>query len=219
MINHAINNVAEIDKVTNILVKRCREWYALHCPEAEHEFTDHAFFIGVILEKDKATLLKELKLKKEDSMGADLSEPDLKQVLLLAEEIQRLSILREKHLAYLDVLTKKYCPNMQELCGTAIAAKLIEMVGSLKRLALLPSSTIQLLGAEKALFRHLTRKAKSPKHGIIVNHPVVQNAKREDKGKSARALADKISLCARLDYFKGEFKAKEYKEELEKRFR
>ena len=218
IINHATNNIAELDKVANILVKRCREWYALYCPEAEHEFTDHAMFIDLILKMDKAQLLKELKLKKEESMGADLKEPDLKQIMLLAEEIKQMHILREKHLAYLDTVTKNYCPNMQELCGTTIAAKLIEKVGSLKRLALLPSSTIQLLGAEKALFRHLTRKAKSPKHGLIVNHPIVQKVRKEDKGKAARALADKISLAARLDYFKGEFKADKMKKELEERF-
>src|SRR3989344_3164943 len=76
IINHATNNIAELDKVANILVKRCREWYALYCPEAEHEFTDHAMFIDLILKMDKAQLLKELKLKKEESMGADLKEPD-----------------------------------------------------------------------------------------------------------------------------------------------
>ena len=142
LINHAINNIAELDKVANILVKRCREWYALYCPEAEHEFTDHAVFINLIMKMDKVQLLKELKLKKEESMGADLKEPDLKQIMLLAEEIKKLYTLREKHLAYLDTVTKNYCPNMQELCGTTIAAKLIEKVGSLKRLALLDRKSV-----------------------------------------------------------------------------
>src|SRR3989344_213579 len=143
IINHTINNIAELDKVANILVKRCREWYGLYCPEAEHEFTDHAVFINLILKMDKTQLLNELKLKREESMGADMERSHVEQILVLAEEISRLYVLREKHLAYLDTVTKKYCPNMQELCGTTIAAKLIEKVRSLKRLALLPSSTIQ----------------------------------------------------------------------------
>ena len=82
---------------------------------------------------------------------------------------------------------------------------------------MLPASTIQLLGAEKALFRHIKTNAKSPKHGIIINHQFVQKAQRKNKGKAARILADKLSLCARLDYFKGEFKGEEYKKELERK--
>ncbi|MFC1801226.1 C/D box methylation guide ribonucleoprotein complex aNOP56 subunit, partial [Nanoarchaeota archaeon] len=112
---------------------------------------------------------------------------------------------------------KKYCPNLLELCGSTIGSGLIELAGSLKRLATFPSSTVQLLGAEKALFRHIRTGARSPKHGLILQHPLVQNAK--EKGKAARALADKISLASRLDFFKGEFKAKEMRKELEKKFK
>jgi len=112
---------------------------------------------------------------------------------------------------------KKYCPNLLELGGITISAKLIELGRSVKHLAMLPASTIQLLGAEKALFRHIKMGNKSPKHGVIINHPIVQKAGRKEKGKAARMLADKLSLCARLDFFKGEFKAKEYREELEKK--
>jgi nucleolar protein 56 len=110
---------------------------------------------------------------------------------------------------------KNYCPNVLELAGATIGAKLIELAKSLKRMALLPASTVQLLGAEKALFRHLKLKTKSPKYGVIFQHPLIQNAKRSERGKMARRLADKLSLCARLDYFKGEFKAKEYRKMLE----
>jgi len=95
----------------------------------------------------------------------------------------------------------------------------MELGKSLKHLAMLPASTIQLLGAEKALFRHIKTGSRSPKHGIIINHSIVQKAKRNEKGKAARMLADKLSICAKLDYFKGEFKAKEYKKELEENFR
>ena len=82
-------------------------------------------------------------------------------------------------------------------------------------MALLPASTEQLLGAEKALFRHLKTGSRSPKFGVIFSHPIIQKASRKQKGKAARILADKLSLCARLDYFKGEFKAKEYRKEIE----
>ena len=215
-IMQTINNIDELDKTINLLTKRLREWYELYLPELSHKVRDHEVFIRLVLEKNKKQLMAELQVK--DTMGAELKSEDLNELLLLAQHIQQARALQEKHLAYLETLMKKYCPNMLELCGTTIAAKLLEMAGSLKRLALFPSSTVQLLGAEKALFRHLTRKARSPKHGIIVTHPIVQSAQRKDRGKAARALADKISMCARLDYFKGAFKALEYKKALEKRF-
>ena len=110
---------------------------------------------------------------------------------------------------------KTYCPNLLELAGVTIGAKLIELGKSLKHLALLPASTIQLLGAEKALFRHIKTGARSPKYGVIHAHSLIQKVNRDRKGKAARTLADKLSLCCRLDFFKGEFKANEYREELE----
>ena len=85
------------------------------------------------------------------------------------------------------------------------------------RLALLPASTIQLLGAEKALFRHLKTGARSPKYGILFEHQIIQKAQRKNRGKAARMLADKLSLCARLDFFKGEFKADQYEKEIEEK--
>jgi nucleolar protein 56 len=179
---------------------------------------DNAKFAELVAQKNKAELLKELKLSAEESMGANLGAEDLEEVKSLAESIGILYQLRHRHEAYLQQVMSKYCPNLLELAGATIGAKLLELGRGLKSLALLPASTIQLLGAEKALFRHIKTGAKSPKYGVIINHPLVQKCKHEDKGKVARALADKLSLCARLDYFKGEFKAPEYREELEKRF-
>ena len=95
-------------------------------------------------------------------------------------------------------------------------ARLIALAGSFERLATLPASTIQILGAEKALFRHIKTGAKSPKHGVILQHPLVLDAKA--KGKAARQVADKISIAARIDFFKGEFRGdiliKELREKL-----
>ncbi len=149
-------------------------------------------------------------------MGADLDKFQVEEITLLAKEVQSLYELRKKHELYLEKIMKKYCPNILELAGVTIGAKLIELARGLKRLALLPASTVQLLGAEKALFRHLKTGSRSPKHGIIFQHPLIQHAKKNERGKKARQLADKLSLCARLDFFKGDFKAKEYREMLEK---
>jgi len=191
------------------LVKRLREWYSWYSPEFVKSVNDNEKFVELIMKRSKV----------KESMGAELKKEDVDEMLLLGKEILNLYKLKEKHEAYLEKVMKKYCPNILELAGAAIGAKLIELGKGLKHLALLPASTVQLLGAEKALFRHIKTGAKSPKYGVIVNHPIVQKADKKKKGKAARMLADKISLCARLDYFKGEFKAKEYRKELERKLK
>jgi len=216
LIVQTIANINELDKTCNLLTKRLREWYSWYLPELSQNISNHERFAELVVEKSRDTLLKEIKV--EETMGADLDKPDVEEMLLLAKQINELYVLRDKHEDYLRKVMKKYCPNFLELAGTTIGAKLLELGKSLRHLALLPSSTIQLLGAEKALFRHIKTGAKSPKYGVIINHPIVQDAKKDEKGKAARVLADKLSLCARLDFFKGEFKAPEYKKELERRF-
>ncbi|HLD72320.1 MAG TPA: NOP5/NOP56 family protein [Candidatus Nanoarchaeia archaeon] len=212
----AIANINELDKASNLLTKRLREWYGLYFPELEQKISSPEKLVELILTKERKELLKELKIK--ETMGADLEKVHLQEILELAKKIKELQDLRKKHEIYLETVMQKYSPNLLELAGATLGAKLLELGKSLKHLALLPASTIQLLGAEKALFRHIKTGSRSPKYGILFQHPLVQNAKKEDKGKAARMLADKLSLCARLDYFKGEFKAKEYRKELEKKF-
>ncbi len=213
----AIANINELDKVSNILSKRLREWYAFYAPEVVHKISDHVRFAEIISTKTRKELFQELKINPSESMGADLEKVHVEEIILLAQEIKRVYELRRQHEMYLQTIMGEYCPNLAELAGVTIGAKLLELGRGLKALALLPASTIQLLGAEKALFRHIKTGARSPKYGILINHPLIQNASKDQKGKAARMLADKISLCARLDYFKGEFKAKEYRKELEEK--
>jgi nucleolar protein 56 len=213
----AIANIAELDKACNLLSKRLREWYCWYAPEISEKITNHEQFADAIIQKSKKELLAEFKIK--ESMGAEMEKIHVDEILLLAKQVSQLYHLRQQHEQYLEHIMKKYCPNLLELAGTTIGAKLMELSRGLKHLALLPASTIQLLGAEKALFRHITSGSKSPKYGVLFAHPLIQKARKEERGKAARMLADKLSLCARLDYFKGEFKAKEYKKELEEKFR
>jgi nucleolar protein 56 len=209
------SNITELDKSINMLIKRLREWYALYLPEFEHTTYQQEVFVEAVINKTKSELIKELDL--DVTMGADLDELHVKEMQLLAERIRSLQALRKEHETYLETVMVKYCPNLLELAGATIGAKLLEQGKSLKKLALLPASTIQLLGAEKALFRHIKSGSRSPKYGVIFAHQLIQNAKRTDRGRAARFLADKLSLCCRLDYFKGEFKAPEYKKALEER--
>ncbi len=217
LIIQTISNVEELTKMANTLVKRLREWYSWYCPEFSNKIEDNLMFTELMLKKDKKTLLRDFKFT--ESMGADLKKEDVQEMNLLAKEVVNLFNLRKKHEEYLKRVMKSYCPNILELAGTNIGAKLIELGKGLKHLALLPASTVQLLGAEKALFRHIKTKAKCPKFGVLHSHQFIQKAGKKNQGKMARTLADKLSLCARLDFFKGKFKAKEYRKELEKKLR
>ena len=215
LMTQTVSAIEEIDKVTNLLTKRLREWYGLTLPELGELVTDHAHLATLIAQHSRNELQT---LKKIDqTIGTPFIETDLTPIRQLAAQINSLYILRQEYENYLKTIMKTHCPNMLELAGATIGAKLLVMAKGLKNLALLPSSTIQLLGAEKALFRHIATGARSPKYGIIINHPYVQNSPKQNKGKAARLLADKLSLCARLDYFKGEFKAPSYKKELDEK--
>lgn len=214
LITQTIANIEELDKSANLLAKRLREWYGLYLPELGQQIDSHEKLASLVLEKKREELMAEFKIK--ETMGADLAAADLEEMKLLAQQVMELHQLRQKHEAYLLQVMKNYCPNLLHLAGVTIGAHLLELGKGLKNLALLPSSTIQLLGAEKALFRHLKTGSRSPKYGFIHAHQLIQGTSK--KGKAARALADKLSLCARLDYFKGEFKAPEYLKELERKF-
>lgn len=207
LIMQAIANINELDKIANTMSKRLREWYSLYYPELSEEIEDHEKYVESVLEQERNAA----------TFGADLDAIDVEEMKLLAGRIISLYALRKQHELYLQKIMEKYCPNLLELAGATIAARLIELGKGLKHLALLPASTVQLLGAEKALFRHLKTGSRSPKYGVIINHPLIQNAPRDKRGKAARMLADKLSLCARLDFFKGEFKAPDYRKDLEEK--
>ncbi|HYD03424.1 MAG TPA: NOP5/NOP56 family protein [Alphaproteobacteria bacterium] len=200
----SINSVTEMDKICNTLVKRLREWYSYYYPELSNEISDNELFVKKLLQHSKDELMREYDL--EISMGPSIEQKDLDMMLSFARQVDDMYLERNKIILYIENTLMAYTPNMYALVGGLIGAKLIEKAGSLKHLAMLPSSTVQLLGAEKALFRHIrNKKIRPPKHGLILSHPFVMNAKRSEKGTAARTLAAKISIAARVDYFKGEF--------------
>lgn len=219
LIIQAINNLGDIDKVINTLVKRLRDWYELYNPEFSNSIEKHEKFVELILKKNKKELLKEIRINEKESMGADFSKDDLQPIMNLAKKIKDLFELRNEQEIYLEKIMKKTCPSMLTLTGTTIGAKLIAQAGSLRRLVKFPASTIQLLGAEKALFRHLKTKSRSPKYGFIHEHPLIMQNKKPLHGKIARALADKISIAVKVDYFKGKFIGEKLKKDLEKKFK
>ena len=215
LIINTINNIEDTDRIANSMTKRLREWYSLYFPELSLNMDDNEVYAMLVLTKTRKDLKKEFNI--EDSVGSDFSEQDLKPIRELASEIRSLFELRKKYHDYLDNLMSKLCPNLAAITGSLIGAKLIHLAGSLKKMVEMPASTIQLLGAEKALFRHMRTHAKPPKHGIILQHPLLAKAKKEYRGKVARTLADKISIAVKVDYFKGEFIGDKLRKEVEER--
>ncbi len=221
LIIQTISSIGEIDKNTNLLVKRLREWYSLYNPEVSNRVADHESFASIIIKKTKNQLLKELNINENDSLGANLEDKHVSAILLLATQLNNLYKLKKHYEDYLKQLEKETCPNFMEVAGTTIAAKLISHAGSLRRLVEMPASTIQILGAEKALFRHMRNKKRNlpPKHGIIHEHQLIQKSKGEMHGKAARALADKLSIAVKIDYFKGKFIGDKLKKGLVDKFK
>ena len=208
----SINNIIELNRVSNTLVKRLREWYELYNPEFSKDVEDHEKFVSLIVSKEDK--------KKKDSMGADLDKEDLDAILGLAKELDSLYNFKLNQMDYLEKIMQENCPNITAVAGALIGARLIALAGDLKRLVRFPASTVQLLGAEKALFRHIkNKKYAPPKYGVVHEHPLISKVNNKDKGKVARALGDKILLAAKIDYFKGEFIGDKLKKQLEDRFK
>ena len=216
-IGYAINNINDIERSTHVLAKRLREWCGVYIPEIVQKIDDNEKLV-FLLSRDRKKLLQEFLVN--ESMGINLDKGDLQPILSLAKRMKDLYALKEEHKKYLGSVLRKYTPNTVALIGVELTAELIELAGSLERLTKFPSSTIQMLGAEKALFKHLTKKGRCPRHGVLVKHPFLANAKQRDHGKVARGLANAVLLCIKLDYFKGDTtKGAKLHRELQKKFK
>lgn len=213
LIIQTVSSTEEITKAANLLSRRLREWYELYFPEYSKKVKDNAKFSELILVIDKKNMIKELDIK--DTMGADLSKEDVAAVLSLSSGIQELFKLKKKQEEYLEKVMKRCAPNVTAITGSLIGAKMIAIAGGLKSLSQFPASTVQLLGAEKALFRHMKTGSKSPKYGLLHEHPLVAISK--EKGKAARQLADKISIASKVDYFKGKYVGDRLRKEIEEK--
>jgi len=213
----AISEINELDKVINMLSRRLNEYAGLYVPELYERINDNETYARIIATKTRKQILEDLKLDK--SIGFDLKEKDKQSIIELANQITTLFQQKNKVKDYLELLLKKYVPNIYYILGTMLTAKLLAQAGSLKSLSLFPASTVQMLGAETALFRHLKTGAKCPKYGHLFLHPLVANAAPRKRGKAARMLADKVSIAAKVDYFKGDFVADKLLMQLENKLK
>jgi len=140
---------------------------------------------------------------KEKSRGGDISEENLAIVQILAKNILELFDMRKGLEMQIDEQMKQVAPNISAVLGTTVGARILAKAGSLNRLSTMPASTIQILGAEKALFRSLKTGSNPPKHGLLFQHAVVHAAPRWQRGKIARAVASKAAIAARVDVHGG----------------
>jgi len=207
LIIQAANAIQELDKTMSMLTKRLREWNGLQNPELTANINDNVKFVKEVLENSQTS-----------EMGAELGAEDKAEITELAKTLQQLLELRLTYEKYLEGKMKTVCPNVLAVAGAAIGAKLLAGAGSLKRLATLPASTVQLLGAESSMFKFLRKKSKKmPRFGILHEHKLIASANEKVKGKRARLLADKISIAARVDYFKGKYVGDKLLEEIERK--
>ena len=214
----AISTLDELDKYVNIAISKIKEWYGLHFPELDgvvHESSQFIRFTSLGIDRNNVNTenisVLELSGKKTeqiidrafDSKGGDIRDEDLKIISVLSE----VTISEIKTRDHLEKYVKKemniLAPNISSIAGENIGARLIAKAGSLEKLARLPSSTIQILGAEKALFRALKTGSKPPKHGILFQHDDIHAAPKWQRGKIARSLASKIAIAARVDAYRG----------------
>lgn len=212
--DHVIQAVRALDDLTqaeNRFHERLRDWYGLHFPELARMVSPEEF-VGLVADHGRR---EDLPLDVPESVGAEVSDEDLAAVRGLAVLLRSAREERRSLEAYLAARMEAVAPNVAHLVGPLIGARLLSLAGGLDELSRKPASTIQLLGAEKAMFRHLRKGTKPPKHGVLFQHPWVHGSPWWQRGNIARSLAGKVAIAARADAFTGRFIGDELKAEVE----
>lgn len=210
--------IEDLDKTLNLLAGRIREWYGLHFPELDRIIEKHDTYIRLVqnlgprdsfshenlvklgMPQDRASAISEMAQK---SSGAEMPPPDMEWLRQVCSMVLELYGLRDAAEKYADKIMVEVAPNMTSVLGAVLSAKLISIAGGLDHVAKMPASTLQVLGAEKALFRTLKTGARPPKHGIIFQYAPIHQAPRWLRGKIARAVAGKLAIASRMDAFGG----------------
>ena len=211
----AINALDEMDVMINGLSSRLREWYGLHFPELDNIIDSINGYAQIVIAGNRSSLsdkvyqdagfpdskVQMLSVIQQKSKGGEISPENLAMVQSIARQILDMAKARNAIEAHIESQMRTIAPNVAAILGTAVGARILAKAGSIKKLATLPASTIQVLGAEKALFRALKTGTQPPKHGILFQHPIVHAAPRWQRGKMARAIASKAAIAARVDVY------------------
>ena len=209
----SINTLDDTDKIINGISSRLREWYGLHFPELDNIIDSVNGYAQIVLAGKRENMsddvfvnagfpdskIQMLSVVKDKSRGGDITEENLLMVQALAKNILELFDMRKNLETQIDAQMEEIAPNITAVLGTTVGARILAKAGSLIKLSTMPASTIQVLGAEKALFRALKTGSNPPKHGLLFQHAVVHAAPRWQRGKIARAIAAKAAIAARVD--------------------
>jgi nucleolar protein 56 len=213
----AVSGLDELDKIINTIGTRMREWYGLHFPELDNLIQSLSLYANIVREAGFRTsitgdLLERLGLDErrreivlqaaQRSRGGDITSENLAIIKQLAYQVILQTELRRIIADHIESTMELIAPNTKELLSPLVGARMIAKAGSLERFAHLSSSTVQVLGAEKALFRSLKTGSSTPKHGILFQHPLIHSAPRWQRGKIARSVASKASIAARIDLYR-----------------
>ena len=190
---HAVRAMDDCESTANELAERVAEWAGTHYDDA-----------GTGIEGARRVAER------------DPETPVEARVVGLAGRVAGLADEADGLRQYIEQTAPSVAPNLAALAGPVLAARLIALAGGLESLAKQPSGTVQVLGAEDALFAHLQGGAPSPKHGVIYTHEAVRNTPKADRGSAARALAGKLSIAARVDHYSGDLRP-ELERELQER--
>lgn len=214
----AVNFLDENNKNFNSEMERFRDWYSLHFPELEDEITDDEQLMKILergIERDDLDAFEEMA---ENSTGMDLEEEDLEMLEKAYSSLQEKLDMREQITEYIEDVAKEELPNLETVLGPLLAARIVSLAGGLEEMAKKPSSTVQMLGAEKALFRYLHGEGTPPKHGVLFQHNFVNSLPEDKRGKMARFMANKAVMAARLDQYGDKNKGEGLYEECQEKF-
>ncbi len=226
----AINSYLELSKSQNLINQRLTEWFGVYFPEvrivsqkaiaelailfAKHEgkepseeelegIFDEKGYAKIIIEKMRTTQARRGEEKERQALGSF--------AVTIKSTYETMELLDK----YIDEAAKRVMPNVTFLTESKIAAELLSKAGSMEKLANMPASTIQLLGAEKALFKHIKFGSKPPKYGVLFKFPIINNARGDLRGRIARAYAAKIAIALKADHYSKNFIAEKLKEKLD----
>ncbi|MDF1558433.1 MAG: rRNA biogenesis protein [ANME-2 cluster archaeon] len=205
-----IEAMDDLDRITNALSERLKELYDLNFPEIELKGEQLVQFVAKHGPRKQIEIWdvtdKDILARAGSSIGMELPEAFADNIKDMAAHIAALYSDKERLSGLIETQMDRSYSNLTEIAGDHIGARLISIAGGVQKLASMPSSTIQVLGAEKSLFKHLRGNASSPKHGVIFQHPLVRDSPWWLRGKMSRILAAKISMAVRVDYYAGDFR-------------
>ena len=230
----SINALDELDKIINVIGARMREWYGLHFPELDNLIQSLLAYAEIVAKAGSRENISSQIIENagihdrkieiiidaaKRSKGGDITQENLVIVKKIAQEVISYSELRKILADHIEAAMELVAPNIKNLLTASVGARIIAKAGSLSRLAILPASTIQVLGAEKALFRSLKTGTRPPKHGLIFQHPLIHSAPKWQRGKIARAIASKVAIAGRVDLYRHSEKDSSILHSLERRIK